>query len=220
MTRLYRLILLLAGLCALAGPLLAAGAAGVPSPEADRDEVERARISQQRSLLRDELQAQEAACRDRFRVQHCLDEARTRHRQAQADLDRQVMLLDEAQRKQRAAARLERIQTKSSQGAEERARLARERAQASTARLEEARLRAARQRAAAASAPAAAVAPADAAAPATAASRPPGGPDERAEVARYKLKQERAQARKARAEERRRQREARGEGEQPLPTPR
>lgn len=182
----------------------------VPLPEAERD-----RIQGQRAALKTRLAAQEAACLQHFRAQRCLDDVRSTYRAEQADLDRQQQLLDAEERKQRGAARLERIRSKTSVGAEERARSARERAQENQARLEEARGRHAAQRPVIPPVP-----HAGAPAPHEPTSRLRSGLDERAAVQHFNAKQEQARQRQERARKRLEAKEAKGrKAAQPLPTP-
>lgn len=202
---------------ALAGGL--AHASDAP-PAAGDGEAQRARISDGRAVSKDRLKTQEQACLQYFQVQRCLDEVRSAYRAEQADLDRQQQLLDAQERRQRGAARLDRIRSKTSAGAEERARTARERAQQNQARLQEARGRRAALRPEVARAPHAA---ASATAAHERASAPRRGPNEQAEVQRFEAKQEQARQRQERARKRQEARDAKDarghKAAQPLPTP-
>jgi colicin import membrane protein len=71
--------------------------------------AERARIARERAEVESRAKDAEAACAREFAVSACLRQARAERRAAVQQLDRQRALLDEAQRKQRAADRLSRI---------------------------------------------------------------------------------------------------------------
>lgn len=210
--------------CLLSMACLAVGAglahASDASPADGDGEAQRARISGGRAVSKDRLKTQEQACLQYFQVQRCLDEVRSAYRAEQADLDRQQQLLDAQERRQRGAARLDRIRSKTSAGAEERARTARERAQQNQARLQEARGRRAALRPEVARAPHAA---ASATAAHERASAPRRGPNEQAEVQRFEAKQEQARQRQERARKRQEARDAKDarghKAAQPLPTP-
>lgn len=94
----------LEGLCAVL--LLAVTAAAGAQ---DNAAAERARIARERADVEARAKAAEAACAREFAVSACLRQARAERRAAVQQLDRQRSLLDEAQRKQRAAERLARI---------------------------------------------------------------------------------------------------------------
>ena len=96
-----------------AGPLSSGEA--VPSPEAShlavvRERAEaRARIQAQRQSTEAALQQGQAACYQRFAVEDCLNAERRRTRKAQALLAQQEAVLDETERRERAAERLKDI---------------------------------------------------------------------------------------------------------------
>jgi len=96
MTRLR--ITLLAGICVLLASY---------EPARADDSAERARIARERADVEARFQAQRRECETRFAVTACVDEARAGHRQG-----REEGVLDEAQRRQRAAARLSAIEEK------------------------------------------------------------------------------------------------------------
>ncbi len=99
---------------ALASLLLAAGAAAA----ADLDvRAERERISRERAAAESRYAADEAACRTRFVVTACVDEAKARRREALGVLKSQELVLDEQERRRRAAARLEAIEAKQREAA-------------------------------------------------------------------------------------------------------
>lgn len=91
----------LALLLALAAPLAAAG-----------DAEERARIHAERRETETRFNAELAACSERFVVTACQDEVRARKREALALLRSQELLLDDAERKRRAADRMRQIEKK------------------------------------------------------------------------------------------------------------
>lgn len=103
--------------------LLAAGAvtmAAEPPPGADASE--RRRIARERAEAEARGRAAEAACAREFAVSACLRQARSERRTTLRQLDRQQALLEEAQRKQRAAQRLARIRERQEAAAREPAR--------------------------------------------------------------------------------------------------
>lgn len=99
-------------LCALAvGPALAQPAADVPA--AGRD-TEKARIAAERARLEAGFKAEEAACYRRFLVNACLEEIRPRRAEAMAELRRQEISINEAERKAKGADQIQKIEEKSS----------------------------------------------------------------------------------------------------------
>ena len=68
--------------------------------------AERARINEARSVLQTETQARERACYQQFSVNACLSEARAKRRAALAELQRQEIVLNDQERKERAAKAL------------------------------------------------------------------------------------------------------------------
>lgn len=102
-----------------------------PTPPAeqtplDEQTKERARINAARSQLVARFAAEDAACQAKFFVNACLNDIRPREREALADLRRQEILLDDAQRKRKASEQLEKIDEK---GSEQRQQEAAEKAQ-------------------------------------------------------------------------------------------
>lgn len=73
---------------------------------------ERARINKARAEADAVLAAQEAECRKRFAVTACLTDARKQHRAVVGPLREELLVLDEKQRRQRAADRAERVRAK------------------------------------------------------------------------------------------------------------
>ncbi|HJV62166.1 MAG TPA: hypothetical protein VJ743_14555 [Albitalea sp.] len=92
-------------LCALAAP-------GAFAFSPDEERAERARIQAERSQVQAAYEQRERECRQRFVVTSCIDAARRDRRQALERLRQQQELLDEAQRKQRAAQRIDDIRAK------------------------------------------------------------------------------------------------------------
>lgn len=77
------------------------------------DASDKARINKAKADADATLAAQEAECRQRFVVNACLIEARKQHRAVVGPLKEELLLIDEKQRKQRAADRADRIRAKS-----------------------------------------------------------------------------------------------------------
>ena len=86
--------------------------ASAPAVDAVTDEGERQRIAFERQQAETEFSRADAACRARFVVDACLEDARQRHRDAVERLRLQLTMLDEAQRKRRAAERMDAIRAK------------------------------------------------------------------------------------------------------------
>lgn len=81
----------------------------------DEQVREGARIAAERSQLETRFAAEEAVCQAKFFVNACLNDMRPRQREALADLRRQEILLDDAERKRKAAKQLEKIEEKGSE---------------------------------------------------------------------------------------------------------
>jgi len=95
-------VLLLAGHCASA----AAQAQPTPQPMAVAEAFEHERIRQERAAALAEFTARDAQCYQRFAVNDCLADVRKLRRDVLADLRRQELSLNDAQRKRRAADQL------------------------------------------------------------------------------------------------------------------
>lgn len=172
-----------------------------PLAPAQTDEAaERARISRERAEAQARFEQRQRECAQRFAVTPCVEEARAEHRQALLQLRRQEGVLDEAQRKQRAAARLAAI--------EEKRRTEQERAVPPRAERQPAPLQLKPPRPPAAARPASAPA-----SEAGAAAR------EQRSRARFEARQRDAQAHREEAVQRRAQRESKGKAASPLPDP-
>jgi hypothetical protein len=76
-------------------------------------DADRARIAKARAQADVVLAQTEAQCMQRFAVNSCLDEARRLHRETVEPLRQESMILDERERKQRAADRLDQLRVKS-----------------------------------------------------------------------------------------------------------
>lgn len=116
---------------------------------------ERARIATERAAIEGEFKTSEKACYKTFAVNDCLNDARSRRRDALGHLRRQELAINDAERKRRAAERVREIEAKSSP--EKAAEQARNRDQAlvnDAARQERGKKKAGDHAALAASAPA------------------------------------------------------------------
>lgn len=185
---------------------LAFGMAVMPlallAPAQADEAAERARISRERAEAQSRFEQRQRECAQRFAVTPCVEAARAEHRQALLQLRRQEGVLDEAQRKQRAAARLAAI--------EEKRRAERERAvEPRAARPPAAPLQVKPPRRSAAAAP-------TASAPA---SDPVAAAREQRKRARFEARQRDAQVHREEAERRSAERESKGKASAPLPDP-
>jgi colicin import membrane protein len=81
----------------------------LPTVAADSAATERDRIARERAQAEAKARAGEAACAKEFAVAACTKSVRAERRSVMQQLDGQRALLDDAQRKQRAAERLARI---------------------------------------------------------------------------------------------------------------
>ena len=93
---------------------LSAAMAQSPAQEKDSNALERSKIAAERARLEAGFQAEEAACKSRFAVNACLQEIRPRRNAAMADLRRQDLLINEAERKARGADQIQKTEDKSS----------------------------------------------------------------------------------------------------------
>ncbi len=75
---------------------------------------ERQRISAERGKLEAEFSAEHATCYKKFTVNNCLGGVNEKRREAMAHLRRQEILLNDQERKQKAAEQLRKIEEKSS----------------------------------------------------------------------------------------------------------
>lgn len=95
-------------------PLLALFALlGLAATSAQADPAaERRRIDAERRVIEARFGKEEAACRERFVVTSCVDGVQARKRELLTGLRHQELLLDDADRKARATARVEGIEAK------------------------------------------------------------------------------------------------------------
>ena len=91
--------------------ILISGSAALAQTGSD---VERERISAERSRLEATFTREDTACYKRFLVNNCLDEVKIRRRDALADLRRQEIVLNDEARKAKGAEQLQKIEDKSS----------------------------------------------------------------------------------------------------------
>lgn len=91
---------------------LSARVAAAQSP--DEVKSERVRIADERGRVEARFAAEEKSCYAKFGVNDCLQEARTRRREILADLRRQEVSLNDADRRRRATERLAEIEQRSS----------------------------------------------------------------------------------------------------------
>ena len=75
---------------------------------------ERQRISAERGKLEAEFSAEHATCYKKFAVNNCLGDVNEKRREAMAHLRRKEILLNDQERKQKAAEQLRKIEEKSS----------------------------------------------------------------------------------------------------------
>lgn len=79
--------------------------------------AERARIASERNRAEAVFQAEQKACYGRFAVAGCIEEAKVRRREVLADLRRQEIALNDAERKARSADRMRQLEQKQSEEA-------------------------------------------------------------------------------------------------------
>lgn len=79
---------------------------------ADEAEGTRARFAAERSAIETRFRQAEVACRDKFAVNQCLEQARSERRKALAGVREAELALDDRQRQQRAAERRSAVQQK------------------------------------------------------------------------------------------------------------
>ncbi len=78
---------------------------GQAAVRADDSSAQRQRLAAERATIEARFRADEAACRERFVVTPCVDEAKAARREALARLRQQELVLDDADRRQRALNR-------------------------------------------------------------------------------------------------------------------
>ncbi len=89
-----------------------AAAASTALATSAREEQTRARIVQEKAKIASDYEAAKVDCYQRFQVNSCLADARTVRISRSKDLKREEVLLNDAERKRRAAEQLERTQEK------------------------------------------------------------------------------------------------------------
>ena len=94
------------------GLSLGAAMAQSPAQEKTNNALERSKIAAERARLEAGFLAEETVCKSRFAVNACLQEIRSRRNEAMADLRRQDILINEADRKVRAADQIQKSEDK------------------------------------------------------------------------------------------------------------
>jgi hypothetical protein len=202
---------------------LCAGLVVVIRAGAAQDEVaERTRMERERANVESVFVERERACQKRFAVTACVDEARRERRDALALLRRQEALLDEAQRKERAAQRMQAIRDKVSSGDAQQRDMAdrepREAARKPAELASTASTPAPREPATAKQGKTAPQPATPSAKPATRSTTDRAAQEARSKE-RFKASQEAAAEHRAAVERRNAQRAAKGKAASPLPTP-
>jgi colicin import membrane protein len=92
-------------------------AAGLALPAAAQNQqaeeaAERARIASERTRIEAEFEQANKACYQKFAVNDCIADARAKRREVLADLRRQELVLNDADRRRRSSERLEEIEKK------------------------------------------------------------------------------------------------------------
>ena len=95
------------------GLSLGAAMAQSLAQEKTNNALERSKIAAERARLEAGFLAEETVCKSRFAVNACLQEIRSRRNEAMADLRRQDLLLNESDRKARAADQIQKTEEKS-----------------------------------------------------------------------------------------------------------
>ena len=86
-----------------------------PTQEAPSQvQIQRARIAAERSKLTAQFDEQEAACYRKFAVNSCLAPLKVKRREAMADLRRQDVILNDAERRRKGAEQLQKAEEKAS----------------------------------------------------------------------------------------------------------
>lgn len=101
-----RLHILATALCLAAVVMPLAAQTDAEQELALREVQQRERIGQTRVQINAQFRAREIGCYQRFAVNDCLNESRRTERELLADLRRQEILINDAQRKRRAAWQL------------------------------------------------------------------------------------------------------------------
>lgn len=193
--------------------LLATAPAGALSPAEQKAEL--ARIAREREQVQARFAERERDCRQRFVVTPCIEDARRERRAGLERLRRQEEVIDEAQRKQRAAERIDEIRAKvSAEEAKRRETVVRER------RKDKERREAAERSSSAASSASASASASAESAPAAPAEKPTDTAERARKIAEYERRQEEARIHREEVERRNAQRAAEGrKPAAPLPLP-
>jgi len=99
-----------------------APAAAPPADQAERDAIEKSRIDGERKAVDARYDQDRAVCYQKFAVQDCLNQARRKRRAQVEDLNRQEAIINDAERKRRGAAALDRLDQKRDLSADDAAR--------------------------------------------------------------------------------------------------
>jgi hypothetical protein len=106
-----------------------------PAPGTDEHaQQERARIAAYRKTIEEAFATEQAQCYKKFAVNDCLQESRVRRRDALADLRRQEVSLNDAQRKKKGAEQVRKVEEKVSAESTQRTQEQRQKAEDSQAR--------------------------------------------------------------------------------------
>ena len=189
--------------------------------EAQDPAVERARIAAERSRVEAAFQTEQKACYRKFAVTGCIDEAQARRGAQLADLRRQEIALNDAERKARSADRMRALEQKQAEESRRQADAAAKGQAERASREQRAQEKAAKAQAAAAKEGTGTPKPPRAApVPKAGAARAPNAPGEQADAGenrrKYDERQRQAQEHKASVEERETRRH---KPSQPLPVP-
>ena len=97
-------------------PLLALALAllALPAAHAAEDQAERERLKAERTAIEARFNEQEKACRARFAVTDCVKDAQRERNAALGNVRRQERILNDAERKQRAAERQKELEERNS----------------------------------------------------------------------------------------------------------
>jgi colicin import membrane protein len=197
--------------------VLLGGLASLLNPARAAEPTERARINQERAALETTRIERERECHTRFAVTACVEDAQQAYRVALAELRRQQALIDEAERRQRASERIDRLanRTAKSIGPPPAPR---------SPRASEARAAAGSSAASATSASGAEPVPAKLPKPSKPQAVPSGDSaearaQEAARAAAFEARVKEAQARRAAVERRNAERALKGKASRPLPLP-
>ncbi|MGY8904054.1 MAG: hypothetical protein ACKVIH_05840 [Burkholderiales bacterium] len=93
-------------------PATSSTGAAEPVSAGVSDRVERARITAEREWVETRFTSEEAVCYNKFATHDCLNQARAQRRQALADLRRQEITLNDAQRKRRGVEQMKKLESR------------------------------------------------------------------------------------------------------------